>query len=110
MVPRSLLYFWPLTLSIVTSSWYNKEENPTRMAIWHAGNTISNIISGFLAAGILENMDGVAGLHAWKWFCKFPQPPNLLELTQISVIIEGAVSILVALVAFFVLPDWPVCI
>jgi len=40
------------------------------MAIWHAGNTISNIISGFLAAGILEHMDQVANLHAWQWFCK----------------------------------------
>jgi hypothetical protein len=48
---------------VVTSSWYTKEESPTRMAIWHAGNTISNIISGFLAAGILENMDGVANLY-----------------------------------------------
>ncbi|RTE77210.1 hypothetical protein BHE90_008331 [Fusarium euwallaceae] len=44
-------------LTLMTSSWYTKEESPLRMAIWHAGNTISNIISGFLAAGILENMD-----------------------------------------------------
>jgi MFS family permease len=61
------------------------------MAIWHAGNTISNIISGFLAAGILENMDNVAGLHAWQWFF----------------LIEGIVSLLVAAGAFFSLPDWP---
>ena len=75
----------------MTSSWYNKEENPTRMAIWHAGNTISNIISGFLAAGILEHMDYVAGLHAWQWLF----------------LIEGMASIVVALVAFWVLPSWP---
>jgi MFS family permease len=62
-----------------------------RMAIWHAGNTISNIISGFLAAGILENMDNVAGLHAWQWFF----------------LIEGIVSLLIAAGAFFSLPDWP---
>jgi hypothetical protein len=61
------------------------------MAIWHAGNTISNIISGFLAAGILEHMDGVAKMHAWQWFF----------------LIEGIVSIIVAIVAFFVLPSWP---
>jgi hypothetical protein len=35
------------------------------MAVWHAGNTISNIISGFLAAGILEHMGGVAGLYRY---------------------------------------------
>jgi MFS family permease len=61
------------------------------MAIWHAGNTISNVISGFLAAGILYNMDGILQLHAWQWFF----------------LIEGAVSILVAIAAFFLLPNWP---
>lgn len=70
----------------MTSSWYTKEENPMRMAVWHAGNTISNILSGFLAAGILHNMDGIANLHAWQWFF----------------LIEGAASILVAIAAFFV--------
>jgi MFS family permease len=78
-------------ITLMTSSWYNKEENPTRMAVWHAGNTISNIISGFLAAGILEHMDGVANMHAWQWFF----------------LIEGIASIVVALVSFFVLPSWP---
>jgi hypothetical protein len=38
------------------------------MAVWHAGNTISNIISGFLAAGILYEMGDVAGVHSWQWF------------------------------------------
>lgn len=78
-------------LTLMTSSWYTKEESPFRMAIWHAGNTISNIISGFLAAGILEHMDGVAGMHAWQWFF----------------LIEGIVSIIVAVISFFVLPSWP---
>jgi MFS family permease len=61
------------------------------MAIWHAGNTVSNILSGFLAAGILTNMDDVLGLRAWQWFF----------------IIEGAASIVVAGAAFFLLPSWP---
>ncbi|KAM0211482.1 hypothetical protein ACHAPA_008642 [Fusarium lateritium] len=78
-------------LTLMTSCWYTKEESPFRMAIWHAGNTISNIISGFLAAGILEHMDGVAGMHAWQWFF----------------LIEGIASILVAVVSYFVLPSWP---
>ncbi|KAJ9668716.1 hypothetical protein H2201_000960 [Coniosporium apollinis] len=78
-------------ITLMTSSWYNKEENPMRMAVWHAGNTISNIISGFLAAGILEHMDNILGLHSWQWFF----------------IIEGAASIAVAIAAFFILPDWP---
>ncbi|PNH59667.1 hypothetical protein VD0002_g7894 [Verticillium dahliae] len=78
-------------ITLMTSSWYTKAENPMRMAIWHAGNTISNILSGFLAAGILTTMDDIGGLHAWQWFF----------------IIEGAASILMALAAFYLLPDWP---
>ncbi|EUC45332.1 hypothetical protein COCMIDRAFT_5436 [Bipolaris oryzae ATCC 44560] len=78
-------------ITLMTSSWYTKEENPMRMAIWHAGNTMSNILSGFLAAAILENMDNLLKLHAWQWFF----------------IIEGAVSILVAAIAYWALPSWP---
>lgn len=55
-------------VSLMTSSWYTKHESPLRMGIWHAGNTISQAISGLLAAGILQNMDDVAGLSAWQWF------------------------------------------
>ena len=55
-------------VSLLTSSWYTKHESPLRMGIWHAGNIISNVISGLLAAAILTNMDGVANLHAWQWF------------------------------------------
>ncbi|KPI37082.1 putative transporter [Cyphellophora attinorum] len=78
-------------VALMTSSWYTKQESPLRMAIWHAGNIVSNIISGFLAAGILEHMDNIANLHSWQWFF----------------LIEGIVSILVAIAAFWGLPKWP---
>lgn len=55
-------------VSLMTSSWYTKHESSLRMGIWHAGNIISNVISGLLAAAILTNMDNVAGMHAWQWF------------------------------------------
>ncbi|KLP09785.1 Uncharacterized protein LW94_4825 [Fusarium fujikuroi] len=78
-------------VSLMTSSWYTKHESPMRMGIWHAGNTISQALSGLLAAGILTNMEGVANLRAWKWF----------------LLLEGAVSILVALVSFWFIPNFP---
>ncbi|KAH6695432.1 major facilitator superfamily transporter [Plectosphaerella plurivora] len=78
-------------VSLMTSSWYTKRESPLRMGIWHAGNTVSQAISGLLAAGILSNMDGVANLHAWKWF----------------LLLEGIVSILVALASFWFIPNFP---
>ena len=57
------------------------------MGIWHAGNTISNVISGLLAAAILTNMSGVRGFARWQWF----------------VLIEGAISIAVGLGAFWLI-------
>ncbi|KAF5681228.1 tartrate transporter [Fusarium heterosporum] len=78
-------------VSLMTSSWYTKHESPLRMGIWHAGNTISQAISGLLAAGILTNMDDVANLRAWQWF----------------LLLEGIVSILVALVSFWFIPNFP---
>jgi len=78
-------------VSLMTSSWYTKQESPLRMGIWHAGNIISNVISGLLAAAILTNMDNIAGMHAWQWFF----------------ILEGIVSILVAFLGFWFLPNWP---
>ncbi|KAK5065327.1 hypothetical protein LTR84_001165 [Exophiala bonariae] len=82
--------FLPM-VSLMTSSWYTKEEAPLRMAIWHAGNIASNIFSGLLAAGILHNMEGVANLRSWQWF----------------VILEGIIGIFVGIVAFWCLPNFP---
>ncbi|KIL86323.1 hypothetical protein FAVG1_10152 [Fusarium avenaceum] len=82
--------FLPM-VSLMTSSWYTKEEAPLRMAIWHAGNICSNIFSGLLAAGSLENMNGLAGMRAWQWF----------------VIIEGIVGLFVAVMGFWCIPNFP---
>ncbi|KAL4951868.1 major facilitator superfamily domain-containing protein [Aspergillus filifer] len=78
-------------VSLLTSSWYTKKESPLRMGIWHAGNIISNVFSGLLAAAILTNMDGIANLRAWQWF----------------ILLEGIVSIMVALAGFWFLPNFP---
>ena len=78
-------------VSLLTSSWYTKQESPFRMAIWHAGNIVSNIFSSLLAAGILTNMEGIAGLRAWQWF----------------ILLEGIVSVIVGVVAFWFIPNFP---
>jgi len=78
-------------VALMTSSWYTKQESPLRMGIWHAGNIISNVISGLLSAAILQNMKNLAGLHSWQWF----------------LLLEGIVSILVAITGFWLLPNWP---
>ncbi|KAI7489341.1 major facilitator superfamily transporter [Hortaea werneckii] len=78
-------------VSVITSSWYTRQESPMRMGLWHAGNVTSNIFSGLMAAGILTGMDNLAGLHSWQWFF----------------LIEGAFSIIVAMSGFWLIPNWP---
>ena len=55
-------------IALLTSYWYTKSETSYRMAIWHAGNIISNAFSGLLAAAILPNMNNVETLVSWQWF------------------------------------------
>jgi MFS family permease len=82
--------FLPM-VSLMSSSWYTKEEAPFRMAIWHAGNIASNIFSGLLAAAILTTMEGISGVSAWGWFF----------------IIEGSVGVLVGAAGFYCIPNFP---
>jgi hypothetical protein len=70
---------------------------------------ISGAFSGLIAAGITGNMDGKLGLRAWyvpsetmwqKWaYSDFSR--------RWLFIIEGAITIVVALIAIFVLPNFP---
>ncbi|EXF82373.1 major facilitator superfamily transporter [Colletotrichum fioriniae PJ7] len=78
-------------VSLLTSSWYTKHESPLRMGIWHAGNTVSQAVSGLLAAGVLRNMNDIAGLSAWQWF----------------LLLEGVVSIIIGLASFWFIPNFP---
>jgi MFS family permease len=55
------------SVALMTSSWYVREELPFRMALWHGAQTISNVLGGPFAAAVLENMDGINGMHAWEW-------------------------------------------
>ncbi|KAL3486804.1 major facilitator superfamily domain-containing protein [Aspergillus germanicus] len=73
------------------SAWYTRKELGFRTAALYSGSLISGAFSGLIAAGITGNMDGKLGLRAWRWLF----------------IIEGAITIVVALIAIFVLPNFP---
>lgn len=62
-----------------------------RTAILYSGSLLSGAFSGLIAAGISSGLDGSRGISAWRWLF----------------IIEGAVTIFIALLAFFVLPNFP---
>jgi MFS family permease len=82
--------FFPGALYLL-SRWYTRKEIPSRMALLYGGSILSNAVSGLIAAGILGNMDGSLGIRGWKWLF----------------IIEGSVTVFVALCAVFILPDFP---
>ncbi|VUC26799.1 unnamed protein product [Clonostachys rosea] len=76
---------------LILSKWYTRRELTTRTAILFCGNLISNAFSALIAAGVLSNMQGALGHPAWRWLFW----------------IIGAISITIALLAVFILPDLP---
>ncbi|KAJ5614022.1 hypothetical protein N7528_007676 [Penicillium herquei] len=73
------------------SSWYTKREIGVRMALLICGILLSNAFAGLISAGILSGMGGVAGLAAWRWLF----------------ILEGLATMVLGVVSFFILPDYP---
>ncbi|KAE9968333.1 hypothetical protein EG327_011106 [Venturia inaequalis] len=70
--------------------WYTRYEYQWRMALFFSAVGIAGAFSGLLAYGI-SFMRGVAGLNAWRWIF----------------ILEGIVTVLVAIAAFFLVHDFP---
>ncbi|CDZ96600.1 mfs general substrate transporter [Phaffia rhodozyma] len=73
------------------SKWYKKSELGVRTAILYCGSLISNALGPLMAAGILSGMEGKLGHKGWVWLF----------------FIEGALTVFVAVIAFFILPDFP---
>lgn len=82
--------FFPGLLFLL-SSWYTRRELGFRTSILYAGSLLSGAFSGLIAAGITGGLDGARGLSAWRWLF----------------IIEGAITVFVALCAYFILPNFP---
>ncbi|KAF4545109.1 Transporter protein [Lasiodiplodia theobromae] len=73
------------------SSWYTRKELGVRLAILFQGSLLSGAFSGLIAAGVLDGMAGVRGLASWRWLF----------------IIEGTATVVVAILAIFLLPNFP---
>ncbi|GAA6064237.1 hypothetical protein JCM10212_006366 [Sporobolomyces blumeae] len=76
---------------LLLSNWYTKKELGLRITLLYCGSLASNAFGPLIAYGILETMEGKAGLRAWHWLF----------------IIEGSLTCAVAILATFVLPDFP---
>ncbi|KAK2466174.1 hypothetical protein APHAL10511_001816 [Amanita phalloides] len=82
--------FFPGALFLL-SKWYKREELGSRTALLFCGNIISGAFGALIASGILEGLQGKLGHAAWRWLFY----------------IEGSLTIFVAALAIFILPDFP---
>ncbi|KAI9803753.1 MAG: hypothetical protein M1825_001633 [Sarcosagium campestre] len=73
------------------SAWYTRKELSLRTALLFSGLLISGAFSGLLSAGLTASLDYERGFRAWRWLF----------------FVEGSVTVVIALMAFFVLPDLP---
>ncbi|KAF2642843.1 putative MFS transporter [Massarina eburnea CBS 473.64] len=82
--------FYPGGLYMI-SLFYTRKEAATRMSIFYTGNLIASSFSGLIAAGVFAGLDGKHGLEGWRWLF----------------LLQGVVTVGVAVVGFFILPDAP---
>ncbi|OBR06348.1 Major facilitator superfamily transporter [Colletotrichum higginsianum IMI 349063] len=82
--------FFPGVLYLL-SCWYTRAELGKRFAIFYTAAVLSGAFGGLLAGAITANLDNAHGIRGWRWLF----------------IVEGVATVGVALIAFFVLLDYP---
>ncbi|QRW21161.1 major facilitator superfamily transporter [Rhizoctonia solani] len=75
----------------ILSRWYTRKELAFRAALLYFGLLVSNAFGSLMAAGILSGMQGKRGIAAWRWLF----------------FIEGAITIVIGILAIWLLPDYP---
>ena len=74
----------------VTSMYYKRHEYQKRMSFFFCSTVVAGAFGGLLAFAI-ANLGGTNGYSAWRWIF----------------IIEGGATALMAIIAVFVVIDWP---
>jgi len=82
--------FYP-AIQYVIGSWYKGDELAKRSCIFHTASSIGPMVSGFLQAGAYNGLRGRGGLAGWRWLF----------------IIDGVITIPIAILGFFIMPDLP---
>lgn len=72
-------------------SWYTAEELGKRSGIFTASGLAGTMIGGFIQTGIHSSMDGLQNLSGWRWLF----------------IIDGLITLPVAIYGFLFFPDTP---
>src|SRR5436190_9765126 len=77
-------------IGYLLSCWYKRSELGIRIAIFFSAAAVAGSFGGLLAAAISQ-MKGIGGRPGWAWIF----------------ILEGLATIIVALVSFWMVPDFP---
>ncbi|KAI8935149.1 hypothetical protein NX059_007742 [Plenodomus lindquistii] len=75
----------------VLGSWYRPEEVFKRTGVWYVSNNIAVMFGGYLQAAAYKNLNGVSGMAGWRWLF----------------IIDGVISLPIAIAGFFIFPGLP---
>ncbi|KAL5337625.1 major facilitator superfamily domain-containing protein [Aspergillus crustosus] len=81
--------FYP-GMQYLIGSWYRKDELAKRSCIFHTSGGIAAMFSGYLMAAVY-NLEGRSGFRGWQWLF----------------IIDGIISLPIALSGYWLLPDVP---
>ncbi|WDK10905.1 major facilitator superfamily transporter [Colletotrichum graminicola] len=82
--------YYPGALYIL-SIFYTRKELATRISVLYSGNILATAFVGLISAGVFHGLEGASGLEGWRWLF----------------ILQGAVTLAIALAACFTLPDEP---
>ncbi|KAJ6443389.1 MFS general substrate transporter [Purpureocillium lavendulum] len=73
------------------SNWYKKAELARRFSVFYCASLLSGAVGGLIAGVITDTMQNRGNLPAWKWLF----------------LIEGCMTVGFAIIAMFILPDFP---
>ncbi|KAL3420587.1 hypothetical protein PVAG01_07032 [Phlyctema vagabunda] len=76
---------------LIISSWYKRDEQSKRFAIFISAAILSGAFGGLLAGAITGGLEGAHGLRGWRWLF----------------IVEGVATIGWAFISSFILLDFP---
>ncbi|KAB8217819.1 major facilitator superfamily domain-containing protein [Aspergillus novoparasiticus] len=75
----------------ILGAWYTEKELGKRSGIFTASGLAGTMFGGFIQSGIHSSLDGVHGLSGWRWLF----------------IIDGLITLPIALYGLFLFPDTP---
>lgn len=75
---------------LLISSWYKRDEQSKRFAVFISAAILSGVFGGLLAGAITGGLEGAHGLRGWRWLF----------------IVEGVATIGWAVIASFILLDF----